>query len=829
VKLILKILFKSLMEKKARTLLVLFSIAISSALLFANQGFSLTCQQMFYDASVRWGGTSDLYIEPLKSVGAAEWVETGQLQPYREQFVYQFNFIRQNALYMPSVETMVYYTLIGADIQDFNTYNPIRLKSGSFNDWNGYKVIMGEAYANKFGLSTGDKLPLELNGQTYVFTIAGISQPKGLFLRELADGGFLIAPRETLTKIYGEHSNLVFIQLKNRADKANLFAALSARLPEAAVHYSVDDALVEAEVANYVMPFNISAVAVIFMSMFIIFTAFNLINLERIPLIGTLRSIGCSRKKLNLILIAESTALGLLGGLIGCVLGLGVLEIIKANYFSAEQTVYDVRILLGPKEVLASAGMAAIITVLSALQPILKTTRLPIKNVILNDLDQGKVKTSRLWIVGVALLAACLAVCPFLPGNFTGMILGNLLATGVLVGLVLLIPAAVTLVSKLAGRLPFINHETVLGIRNIRDNHSLLNNIKLFASTIAIVAFMTTVFNTLSTDLARSYNENVKYDIALVLRQPDPQTLLRLSQVAGVESFAGSYQDTAKITNLNTWFNTVYGIDDANFFKFDPAVFPPNFETSLRSLKEGKNLITTNIMKAKYGIQLGDELVVSFGNNKEVVYKVVGFVDTNVGIGHVAYISSENYKQDMGVQYYSQIAIKTKGEAQAVKNNLKRALTKEVMEIHTRQELAANNVDKVNGIFNSISSYTYIAMLVGILGIINNIVAGFIERKRSFALYRCVGMSKKGIKQMLVTETVLIGVLGVAFGVLAGLVMMSAIPVSVSVFWGVVKIVPAGKEMAILAVVSILTMLAVSSVPTLESSKLSILETIKYE
>ncbi len=201
----------------------------------------------------------------------------------------------------------------------------------------------------------------------------------------------------------------------------------------------------------------------------------------------------------------------------------------------------------------------------------------------------------------------------------------------------------------------------------------------------------------------------------------------------------------------------------------------------------------------------------------------------NVCIGHVGYISSKNFKEEMGVTDYSNIAIKTSGDPAQAKDNIKRALTKEVMSIQTRQEQADANLDKVNGIFSSISSYTYIAMFVGVIGIINNIVAGFIERKRNFALYRCVGMSKKGIQKMLITETVLIGVLGVTFGILVSLVMMTAIPVSVSVFWGTVKMIPASREIAILAVVSILAMAAVSYVPTLESSQLSILETIKYE
>jgi hypothetical protein len=51
---IIKALLISLIEKKARTFLVLFSIAVSAALIFANEAFSTTVSQRFYDADTRY-------------------------------------------------------------------------------------------------------------------------------------------------------------------------------------------------------------------------------------------------------------------------------------------------------------------------------------------------------------------------------------------------------------------------------------------------------------------------------------------------------------------------------------------------------------------------------------------------------------------------------------------------------------------------------------------------------------------------------------------------------------------------------------------------------
>jgi putative ABC transport system permease protein len=183
----------------------------------------------------------------------------------------------------------------------------------------------------------------------------------------------------------------------------------------------------------------------------------------------------------------------------------------------------------------------------------------------------------------------------------------------------------------------------------------------------------------------------------------------------------------------------------------------------------------------------------------------------------------------MSVSDYDYIDIQATGDPELVKNNILRALTKEVMSIQTKQDLTSANADKVIGIFGAINSYCYLALLVGIIGIVNNLIASFIERKRSFALLRCVGMSKKGLNRMLVTEAVGMGVFGVTFGIACAVIMSATIPAAVIILWGKVVTQLAVKEMVIIGAVGILAMFAISIVPVVRSEKMSLIETIKYE
>jgi putative ABC transport system permease protein len=676
--------------------------------------------------------------------------------------------------------------------------------------------------------ATGEFLKLELNNVEYDFRIIGISEPKGLFLRELADGGYILAPKETLSEIFGGNSNLVFLKMKDFSQRESMYETLTQDFAEYQVKYGVNNAVIDAETQNFVMPFRISTVMVLFMCVFIIYTAFTLVTLERIPIVGTLRSIGCTRRKINFILIIESACLGIVGGLIGCVLGLGVLQYIKYSYITVDEALLNTSAVFGFREVMIAVGTAALITTLTAVLPILRLTKTPIKNIILNDLTRKQGKRSLWWIAGIVLLAACVFVPQFLPSNFIGMAVGGTLAMGALLGLIPLVPFLTHQISRWIGEVLFLKQDVILGVRNTRDNKSLMNNIQLFSVAIAIVAFMASLFNTMGADLLKAFERDMKFDVRLVLRHSDEESLAKLSQVEGVESFAGSFQSHAAILNHDTFLNVLGGIDDVNYFTFNPVQELDGAREAIASLDEGKNVITTNVLKAKLGLELGDTLLIQFGS-RQVPYTITGFVETNMGIGHVGYISSNNYKEDMGVSDYDFIFVKAMDGAENTKNNILRALNKEVMSIDTKDELTRANADKVVAMFNAISSYGYFALLVGVIGIINNLAVSFIERQRNFAMIRCIGMSKKSLNRMLITESIVMGVLGVGFGILCALVMSTVIPVTVSLLWGKVTVQLAFKEMALMGVVGILAMFAIAFVPILRSDKMSLIETIKYE
>ncbi len=821
---IAKTLLSTLMRKKARTLLLLFSIAACASLLFANAGFQNTIGQTIYEKSVRYSGNADIYVTVKQSVGAEEWIDTDYLTPYAEQFEYMQELIKCKALYAPgNPDAQHYFTALGTDITEFNARNPLSLESGSLDDWFGNKLIISAAFAERLGVTTGETLSLEIGGQAQDFLIAGISQMKGLFTRDVADGGYLLMPIETLKDILGGHCNLIFIKTYDSRSIDSLKQTLSEAMPQYSVNLGIDHTIINAETNNIVMPFWISSILVMFMSVFIIYTSFNLIVNERIKILGILRSVGCSRRKINHILITESMVIGAVGGVFGCILGVGVLHLIKSMFFSANTDIEDSRIVFGLYEVFFTIAASVILTVFSAMLPIFKATKMSVKNIILNDYQKQKIKSDKWWVLGIIMLFP-VAIVPFVVGQgFTGMAIAFLAFVMVLIGLNLIIPAVCRFAAHIFRNAPL---EIVLGVRNAGDFKALVNNTRLFGSTIAIMLLMITLFHTLSSDIRTMYQRD-SYDIQMELRESNPQTLEDLTEVEGVESAYGVFMTWGTVPYYDTFLNGLVGVDGADYFDFYQANVPPETIFALNNLKDN-DIVTTYMFRDKFGLDIGDILTISLDEGT-FDYIITGFLDTNWGIGHVGYISSDTYKSHLGKDNYSHIAIKASGSLDTVKSNILRTYAKNVLEINTKLELENANADKVEGIFNAINTYAYFAMLIGFLGIFNNMTACFMGRRRNLAMYRCIGMSKKSAGRMLMTEAVTVGIAGAVTGIAAGISAMGVIPLLVGMLWGNVTVDVPIVKIAVVCISGAAAMLICSLIPLIKGKNISIMDNIRYE
>jgi len=134
-----------------------------------------------------------------------------------------------------------------------------------------------------------------------------------------------------------------------------------------------------------------------------------------------------------------------------------------------------------------------------------------------------------------------------------------------------------------------------------------------------------------------------------------------------------------------------------------------------------------------------------------------------------------------------------------------------------------------NQIFMLLKGFSFVAMVIGIFGILNNFIVSMLSRKRNFAMMRSVGMSKSQTVKILSVEAICSGLVGGIAGVISGIAfliitgfILKAMDLPVGIHYSI--------DMMIIGIISgsIISLLS-NLIPSIKTSKMNIIEAIKYE
>ncbi|MCZ6801967.1 MAG: ABC transporter permease, partial [Nitrospirae bacterium] len=107
-----------------------------------------------------------------------------------------------------------------------------------------------------------------------------------------------------------------------------------------------------------------------------------------------------------------------------------------------------------------------------------------------------------------------------------------------------------------------------------------------------------------------------------------------------------------------------------------------------------------------------------------------------------------------------------------LRDRLKAALTPLMpIAIISNQELRAEILEIFDRTFRVTHGLELIAVIVGLLGIVNTLLTAIIERQREFATYRAIGAGVRQVQAMVFWESLILGAIGAVLGLLAGLLL----------------------------------------------------------
>jgi putative ABC transport system permease protein len=370
--------------------------------------------------------------------------------------------------------------------------------------------------------------------------------------------------------------------------------------------------------------------------------------------------------------------------------------------------------------------------------------------------------------------------------------------------------------------------EGVLAAQNLRENKNMLNNISLLAMGISAILMINTISYSVFDEVADAYGA-FNYDLEVGTRAADRQTLKTIEKIDGVRDAYGSYAAyNVKVGDGKDQLTALTGVDSSKFNDFVDIGMIGDPNEKLKELDEGRNIIITTALKYKFNVDIGDYITLDTKTGKRD-YKVTGLCETIYYNGQAAFISDKYFKQDMAMHYYNNIFVKSDGNVEKTVQNIKETFRGNGLRIMTVADMAKRNEENNAAMFNIFKGFSVMAMVIGIFGVINNFAISFMERKRSLAVFRSVGMSKRQIKKMILIEALTGGFIGGAVGVTMGVMMISIVPyllraidLPIDIIYDPIFIIDSLLGGVIVALVASIS-------PVLKSSKLNIIEAIKYE
>ena len=144
------------------------------------------------------------------------------------------------------------------------------------------------------------------------------------------------------------------------------------------------------------------------MIVFVIGSLNKIMLAERIPVIGTFRSIGANRSKMNRILLIENALYGLFAGLVGSIAGIYLDRIVSTKFVSTSGVELSKKAVnISPKLVIIGVLFAVLLQVIITAKEIIRTNKKPIKTLIFNtQSSRYKIRKIRTIIGFILILLA---------------------------------------------------------------------------------------------------------------------------------------------------------------------------------------------------------------------------------------------------------------------------------------------------------------------------------------------------------------------------------------------------------------------------------------
>jgi putative ABC transport system permease protein len=575
----------------------------------------------------------------------------------------------------------------------------------------------------------------------------------------------------------------------------------------------------------------------LFVGSFVIANTLSITIAQRTRELATLRTLGATRRQVLASVMIEALVIGVVASVVGLFLGLGLAKALNSLLVSFGIDLPQTSTVFKARTVIVSLVVGIVITLIAALRPALRSTRVP----PIAAVREGAVlPPSRFARFGEAaaygtLLAAValLLVALFVSGlSTTVRLLGvGLGAVSLFLGVSMLAPRIVPPLVRVLGA-PAARFGGAAG--ELARGNATRNPARTASTASALMIGLTlvTLVGVLAAGLRTRFENGVKqvfvanYAITATnnFTPISVASEFALRRVPGILAVSGVRAGDGKAfgSRINVT-GVAPNVGRVVYVKWKAG----GAQTPARLGLDGV-FVSSSYADAKH-LRLGSPMAIVTPSGRVLHVSVRGIDSPPKGaspFGDVG-ISSTLFDRVYANPQNLYVFVNTSGGVTpANTRTLDRALARfPDAKVQTKSQFISNQLQGLSTLLNLLYVLLSLSILISLFGIVNTLVLTVFERTRELGMLRAVGMTRRQVRRMIRQESVITALLGAAFGIPLGVVL--ALVIGVAIKYPAFTI-PVGT-LVVFVVAAVLAGIVAAIVPARRAGRLNILRALQYE
>ena len=574
---------------------------------------------------------------------------------------------------------------------------------------------------------------------------------------------------------------------------------------------------------------------------FVIYNVFSITAAQRLRENALLRAIGASRRQVSRALLVESTAMGVVGSVIGFGIGILLSQLLSALLKATGFEVPTQGLAISTAAFVNTFVAGVLVTVLAAWLPARRAGRVPPLAALRDTALDTAGNITRRVIVGLIIVAIGGVGLASAMRDAPIQILG-LGVLGVFTGILVLGPAIARPVALTLG----IPVAKLRGVSGAMARQNAARNPKRTSRTaapvllgVALVTAFTALAASIRSEIRDTFGDAFSGDIALTVDARGfggiPLTITdQIAGLPGVAQATGVGFTSVRLSDPNEPpALTQAGASQRGVFvqTINPATITGLFdlgvtEGDLSSL--GKDGIFVAASRAtEKGWAIGSRLQVTRVDGVVIDAEIRGFVSGDTSFAN--YVVSREMFVDTPTSIFDAFVYIKVAEGSVISEVQARiaAISSDagIGTLLSKEQFIDDQAAQINQILALIYGLLGLSIIIAIVGIVITLLLSVFERRREIGLLRAVGMTKSQVRTTVRWESVITSLLGAVSGVVLGVVMGVVVVAALDDEGGIAFRLPINETLSIVFISFLLGVLA-AVYPAWRATRVNVVEAI---